>query len=34
MYNRYPVSFPGVQPGRGIYHPPPSSAKVKEREEL
>jgi len=28
-------SFVGVKwPGRGIDHPPPSSAKVKEREEL
>ena len=29
------VSFPGVKrPGRGVDHPPPSSAKVKERVEL
>jgi len=28
-------SFPGVKrPGRGVYHPPPSSAVVKERVEL
>ena len=28
-------SFPGVKRlGRGIVHPPPSSAKVKERREL
>ena len=28
-------SFPGVKrPGRGIDHPPPSSAEVKERVEL
>ena len=28
-------SFPGVkQPGHGVDHPPPSSAKVKERIEL
>jgi len=28
-------SFPGVnQPGRGIDHPPPSSAEVKRRVEL
>jgi hypothetical protein len=29
------VSFPGVKwPGRGVDHPPPSSAKVKEGVEL
>jgi hypothetical protein len=28
-------SFPGVMwQGHGIYHPPPSSAKIKERVEL
>jgi hypothetical protein len=28
-------SFPGVRrPGREVYHPPPSSAEVKERVEL
>ena len=28
-------SFPGVkQPGRGVEHPPTSSAEVKERVEL
>jgi len=28
-------SFPGVKrPGRGVDHPPPSSAGVKERVEL
>jgi len=27
--------FPGVKwPGRGVDHPPPFSAEVKEREEL
>ena len=27
-------SFPGVKrPGRGVQHPPPSSAKVKEKVE-
>jgi hypothetical protein len=31
----YWVSFPGVKwPGRGVKHPPPSSAEVKERVEL
>ena len=38
----YPVSytmgtvyFPGIKlPGRGVYHPPPSSAVVKERVQL
>jgi hypothetical protein len=29
------VSFPGVKrPGRGVNHPPTSSAEVKERVEL
>ena len=29
------VSIPGVKrPGRGVNHPPPSSAEVKERIEL
>jgi hypothetical protein len=32
---KYPVSCPGVKrPGRGVNHPPPSSDKVKEREDL
>jgi hypothetical protein len=35
LYNGYRVSFPGVKrPGRGVDHPPPSSARVKERVEL
>jgi hypothetical protein len=34
LYNGYRV-FPGVkQPGRGVDHPPPSSAEVKETVEL
>jgi hypothetical protein len=33
--HRYRVSFLGVKrPGRGVVHPPPSSARVKERVEL
>jgi hypothetical protein len=35
LYNRYRVSFPGVKrPGRGVDHPPSSSATVKERVQL
>ena len=35
LYNGYWVSFPGIKrPGRGVNHPPPSSAEVKERVEL
>jgi hypothetical protein len=35
VYNGYHVPFPGAKrPGLGVDHPPPSSAKVKERVEL
>jgi hypothetical protein len=35
LYNRYRVSLPGVKrPGRGVNHPPPPSAEVKERVDL
>jgi hypothetical protein len=35
LYNGYRVCFPGVKrPGRGVDHPPSSSARVKERVEL
>jgi hypothetical protein len=35
LYNGYRVSFPEVKrPGRGVDHPPTSSAEVKERVEL
>jgi hypothetical protein len=35
LYNRYRVSFPGVKPpGRGFYHPTPSSAEVKESRAI
>jgi len=35
LYNGYRVSFPGVKrPGRGVDHPTPSSAEVKESVEL
>jgi hypothetical protein len=35
LYNGDRVSFPGVKrPGRGVDHPPLSSAEVKERVEL
>jgi len=34
-YTMCPVSFPGVKRlGRSVNHPPPSSAKVKERVQL
>jgi hypothetical protein len=34
-YNGYRVHVPGVkQPGRGVNHPPPFSAEVKEKVEL
>jgi hypothetical protein len=32
LYNGYGVCFSGVKrPGHGVYHPPSSSAEVKER---
>jgi hypothetical protein len=35
LYNGYRVSFPGVKrPGRGVDHPPSSSAEDKERVKL
>jgi hypothetical protein len=35
LYNAYRNSFPGVKrPGRGVNHPPATSAEVKERVEL
>jgi hypothetical protein len=35
LYDGYRVSFPGIKrPGRGVDHPPPSNAEVKERVEL
>jgi hypothetical protein len=35
LYNGYRAFFPGVKrPGRGVNHPPLSSAEVKERVEL
>ena len=35
LYYRHRVSFLGVkQSARGVYHPPPFSAEVKERVEL
>jgi hypothetical protein len=35
VYNGYRLTFTGVkQPGRGVDHPTPSSAKVKERVQL
>jgi hypothetical protein len=35
LYNGYRVSFLGVKgTGRGVDHPPPTSAEVKERVEL
>ena len=35
LYNGYRVSFLGLKrPGRGVNHPPPTSAEVKVRVEL
>ena len=35
LYNKYRISFLGAKrPGRGVNHPHPSSAEVKERVEL
>ena len=35
LYNGYRIFLGGKeQPGRGVDHPPPSSAEVKERVEL
>jgi hypothetical protein len=35
LYNGYRVYFPGVKrQGRGVDHPPPSSAEIKEKVEL
>jgi len=35
LYNGYQVCFPGVKwPERGVDHPPPFTAEVKERVEL
>jgi hypothetical protein len=35
LYKGYRVSFAGVKrPGRGVDHPPPSGAEVKERLEI
>jgi len=33
LFNAHRISFPAVKrPGRGVNHPPPSSAEVKESE--
>ena len=34
LYNRYRCFLGVKQPGRGVDHPPPHSAEVKERVEL
>jgi hypothetical protein len=35
LYNAYRISFPGIKrPGRGVDHPQPSSAEVKENVQL
>jgi hypothetical protein len=31
---RYELDGPGIESRRGLKHPPPSTAKVKERIEL
>ena len=33
LYMRYTGSFPGIRARHGVNHPPPSSAKVKEKVE-
>ena len=34
LYSGYRVYFPGIKrPGRGVNHPPPTRAKLKEKVE-